>query len=540
MKLKIKYVINEASEKSFLEQVMQNRGVSLDWLKADKEQMLDGSKLKNFDAAKELLESMMKAKKKTYIEVDKDPDGFCSTSMLAQWIKEKYDVEVGFIMPEGKVHGIMIDLIPEDAEFLLVPDSGTSEIENHKKLKEKGIPVLVMDHHEFTTEESEFAVILNPMNPNCPFENKNLSGTGVTYKFMEAIDKSDGVDLHSKYLDLVAIATVADMMDLTQIDNKALVNLGLSEIKNPFFKAAIMADSRVKEKNNITPMTIGFYVIPPINATIRVGTLEEQMNMLRAMAGLEPAEVVVAHMMKLKRKQDTAKEPAIIKMVMNLQKNGGDKHQVIFAQTPPTTQRSMTGLLAGQLASMYSRPCFLSSKNENGIIGGSARTVNNSTIENLKDFCEESGLFDWVAGHQGAFGWQMKEENLEKFLEYCRDNLPPFEKVYHVDFSLNGLSDPNYIIEEVAPLKEHFGPGFPELLVSNTFRLEPSNFKIIGQKNTLVFYHNDVEYIMFGFKGELPMSEVAVTVVGKPDINTYMGNSKPQIIVTDLDLKIVL
>jgi len=539
MKLKVKYKIQENSEKSILSQILENREVKEEWLTAGAESLLDGGVLKNFDRAYQMIHK--NKDKKIGILADKDPDGFCSTALTYLWLNQKFGVEPVIIMVEGKVHGIIENAIPEDIEFLIVPDASTNEIEVHERFAARGVDILIMDHHEFTREESPFAVVVNPQNPNCPYENKNLSGAGVVYKVIEAIDKIDGVDFHSEHLDLVAFSIVADVMDLRKFENKALVNLGLSKINNRFIKAVVMADQRVKDKSNITAFTVGFYLNPPINATIRVGSLEEQISLIRAMVGLDSAETVVANMMKLKRKQDTGKEPVILKIVMALQKTGGDKLPIIMAQTPTNTHKSVTGLIAGQLASMYNRPTFLSSRMQEGVASGSARTVNNSTVENLKDFCEESGLFDWVAGHQGAFGWQMKESNIPLFMEYCKENLPPFDKVYYVDFALEEVVDRASVIHDACELKNHFGPGFPELLVSHSFRATPELFSMCGAKNnTLRFSQDGISYIMFNTKLQLPENEVYVKIVGKPDLNDFNGRITPQIKIEDIQFQTVL
>ena len=90
---------------------------------------------------------------------------------------------------------------------------------------------------------------------------------------------------------------------------------------------------------------------------------------------------------------------------------------------PPPCAKSLTGVIAGQLTNLYRRPIFLYRKDGNDLVG-SSRNVNNSPVANLKDFCLESGLFNWAAGHQSAFGFSIPEENMEKFLTYCDDNLP--------------------------------------------------------------------------------------------------------------------
>ena len=156
--------------------------------------------MKNFNEGYNLLQKHLN--NKIGILVDQDTDGFCSSAIIYQWLKEKYpNIQIEVIMPEGKVHGIMPDNIPDDIKLLIVPDASSSENDKHEILTNRGIDILILDHHEFSQEESKNAVILNPHNPKCAYPNKNISGTGVVYKFIEAVDKIDTVNFDSKYLD---------------------------------------------------------------------------------------------------------------------------------------------------------------------------------------------------------------------------------------------------------------------------------------------------------------------------------------------------
>ena len=523
MKIEIKTALQP--EKSALDTILENRGLTRDWLTAGREDLLDGRVFRHFKEADSLLKANLD--KKIGIYVDSDTDGFSSASIMYMWLKEKYGIQPEVIIPEGKVHGIIPTLIPEDIDLLIVPDASSSEALIHKPLIDRGTNILILDHHEFNLSNGEFATIINPQHPDCPYANKFISGTGVTYKFMEGVDKNEGVDFHSKYIDLVAIATVADVMDMSSMDNKALINIGLSHVQNPYFVSYHKIDNRIKDME-IDPIVVGFYMVPPINALIRLGNLKEKRELFEALVGELPPEMVAAAIKSIKGKQDRQKDPIVTRIAMTLNSTEGSKtHAVIMTTAPINTPRSMTGLIAGQMTNIYTRPIFLGHIND-GTLVGSARNLNNSNIENLKDFCLESGLFNWAAGHQSAFGYSIPEENIPKFLAYCDANLPKYEPVYHADFKLG--TDKNATIEQVAELKPHFGPGFPEVTILDEIIVRPSDISIKGAKqNTLVLNVGGVEYIAFGFKGELPMDICTWKIVGKPSMNEFMGNSKPQI-----------
>ena len=344
MKIQIKTQLNPTE--SVVDTILKDRGLTRDWFTAGETDLLDGRTFRNFEAAKNLLKDNLT--KNIAIYVDSDTDGFCSSSIIYMWLKSKYHIQPKVIIPEGKVHGIIPTLIPNDIDLLIVPDASSSEALIHKGLMEKGIKILVLDHHEFNLENGEYATIINPQHPDCTYGNKSISGTGVTYKFTEGIDIEEGVDYHSKYLDLVAIATVADVMNIGTMDNKALVNLGLKNLQNPYFTTFHKFDGRSKMKK-VTPGVISWYLVPPINGLIRVGNIQDKTELFQAMVGELPAEMVVANVTKLKGKQDRQKEPIIVRIAMNLNAKPDSKtHGVIMTDIPSSTPKAMTGLIAGK------------------------------------------------------------------------------------------------------------------------------------------------------------------------------------------------
>jgi single-stranded-DNA-specific exonuclease len=120
--------------------------------------------------------------------------------------------------------------------MVIAPDSSSNDYEEHAELAKLGIDVLVIDHHE-ADKISEYACIIN--NQLCDYPTKSLSGVGMVYKFCSYIDELINVDYANQFLDLVSLGMVADMMDLRDFETKHLVNLGLKQIRNPYFRGMI-------------------------------------------------------------------------------------------------------------------------------------------------------------------------------------------------------------------------------------------------------------------------------------------------------------
>lgn len=140
---------------------------------------------------------------------------------------------ITYAIHNGKEHGLILEKIPKDVKLVIAPDSSSNQYEEHKILKEQGVDVLVLDHHE-ADKFSENACVINNQIGNYP--NKTLSGVGIVYKFCQYIDSlldetKRGADL---ILDLVAIGMVADLMDLRDFETRALISYGVDHLENPF------------------------------------------------------------------------------------------------------------------------------------------------------------------------------------------------------------------------------------------------------------------------------------------------------------------
>jgi len=380
-----------------IEQVLEKRKLDMDWIEADERFFHDGRDLFNYEKGKDFIgDIFLKESPKVAIQVDNDADGFTSASAVYLWLKKhRPDLNLQFIITDGKVHGVLEHLVPDDLDFLIIPDASSSEGKKHKRLAQKGIRILVLDHHEITDYDTP-AIVINPHHKECKYPNKNLSGAGVVYKFIEGFDNDINTDNHSFLMDLVAISTVADVMSLKNYENKALVNKGLKNIQNPLFKSFLLNDFRMRDKN-VNPIAVAFYFAPLINAMTRLASAEEKLEVMEAFVGEISPEPTIALMTKIKGKQDRNKESVLPRIVMKLQRGQLDKNKIILTDAPKTLHKAATGLIAGNLASAYQKPTLLGRDKDDDFVG-SIRSINDSNVENFKDFCEESGLFNWVAG----------------------------------------------------------------------------------------------------------------------------------------------
>ena len=169
---------------------------------------------------------------------------------------------------------------------MIIPDAGCTKNDGmqQKRLVELGINIIILDHHIVECEDIDGAIIVNP-NQNGDNTNKNLSGAGVTYKFVQAFCKKHYPDIdHTQYIDLFSLSLISDMMDMRNLENRIYYNVGSSMeyIQNPLIIEYI--NNKNLEGDYLTIEQLGFSIAPYINSVIRLGNKQERELLFIAMA----------------------------------------------------------------------------------------------------------------------------------------------------------------------------------------------------------------------------------------------------------------
>lgn len=158
-------LINNDSATSLLTQVFLNRGFTeqemCQYLNPTDDYILSPNLLDNINEAADLIISNIQKGEKIVCIVDPDCDGFTSTAVLVNYCHKAFpNYKMDYVFHSGKQHGIELDIVPKDTKLLVCADSGSNDYEQHKQLKEWGIQVLVIDHHE-APKVSEYACVVN-------------------------------------------------------------------------------------------------------------------------------------------------------------------------------------------------------------------------------------------------------------------------------------------------------------------------------------------------------------------------------------------
>lgn len=425
--------------------IMENRGVEdyKTYMNLDDSCLNSPWELDNMEDAVRLLNKHIWNKSIISILVDCDVDGFTSASMMFQYLKAiGYFGKINVLHHSGKEHGLSKEIeVPPETTLLIIPDAGSNDVEQCKELRDKGIDILILDHH-ICDRENPYAVIVN--NQNGTYPNKELSGAGVVYKFLQTVDEDNWTNVADRYLDLVAVGNIGDVMDMHSHETKCLCTKGLARIVNPMICALIEANS-FNIKGDPTINDVQFYIVPMMNALIRVGSSEQKKRMFRAMVGEEQTfqytptrgknagvtidETLAQHVARecssCKYQQNKAKDKAVAELQELIERHGADQNKILFCNSTGILDNTLTGVVAIKLAEMYAKPCVLlrTFADEPDYYGGSMRNPDGSPIESLKEFLMSTGDFESVLGHDNAAGVKIKKENVPKAIADCNELL---------------------------------------------------------------------------------------------------------------------
>lgn len=560
---------NPEIKENFGENLLRARGVQdiQEFCHPDESCLQSWRDLENIERAVKAIELTINDVRPYALIADCDVDGATSSAIIYQYLKKlNPKKEIQYFIHSGKQHGfsdLMEQLEDKDWSIIIAPDSATNDGEYISRFS---CPVLCVDHHikeENTIIPSNMILVNNQTSPN--YKNKDLCGAGVTWQLCRALDDFFIKDLAWEYIDLCALGIVADMMSMLEVENQYLVQTGFKNIKNKMFKT-LLEKQDYSMGGKITPITAAFYIVPLINAMIRVGSMDEKERLY--LSFVMPEVMVDCHKrgakgtkerlciestrecVNAKSHQDKMKEQMVEKLEAKIFKKDLLSNQVLFIrlEDDDVFPAELNGLLAMSIASKYKRPTIVARLNNEGYIRGSARAPGNTELKSFKNFMASTKLFEYTLGHDQALGVSILDRNLSTFHEIANKELSKIdfgENYYDADFVMRA-DDPKIgeAIEELCAIEQVYGQQNEEPVMAITnLSVSQNDVKIIGKNlDTLRIEKNGITYVKFRAKDlirelkDFP-GDMDITLVGKPNLNEWGGKTTPQIFITDLEIE---
>lgn len=554
---------------NYVEDIFLSRGIDniLEYLTPTKKDLLPPTDLKNIDEGAKLLLNHLKNKSKIYVVVDCDCDGITSAAQLILYIRKIYpEVNLYWTMHDGKQHGVELDKVEEDTNLVIIPDAGSNQYEEHKYLKERGIDVLVIDHHE-SEYYSDNAIVIN--NQMCNYANKSLSGAGVVYKFLQHLDFITGNNFADDNLDLAATGIIGDMMLLQDLETRYIVYTGLKNINNYGLRTFIKKQEfSIGDISNISPMSIAFYISPLINAIIRVGTQQEKEILFRAFISgtvyvpstkkghksgdIEIcAEQAARYGTNCRNRQNKILDAGVDYLDFKIQKEELNDNKILFIQLDSYEEEkipsALTGLVAMKISQKFHKPTIVTRQLDTGAWAGSSRGLNNSELSDFKSFLNESNYFNYAEGHAQAFGCEIEGSKIDSFIKYANKELKDYnfeDNSFIVDyeFSEENLSDLKDLAYALEPINNIWGRGIEEPKIAiKDYHYTSDDISLMGKTGDSVkITNNDISFVKFkdpNFAEEITRYDYGViTLIGRVQINNWMNRKTVQVIIEDYEI----
>lgn len=486
---------------------------------------------------------------------DYDVDGTCSVAMFSRFLNH-FSKKVHFYQPDRHKEGYGISLesvnwmASKNIDLVIALDCGIRDFKAAKKIKEAKIDLIICDHHMIGDELPESLSILNPKQEDCGYPFKDLCGCGIGFKFIQAYSKYQNLNIDlNEFIQFAAIATAADVVPLKE-ENRWILKLGIEVLnkapllcfKDMFFNA--------KRQKIIESSDLVFAIAPRINAAGRLSHALRATEMLMD-DNVKTLKPKVKFIEKINKERKEVDEKITEEALLQI-KNQKEK-KVTTVAYGEKWHKGVVGIVASRLMESYYRPTVVLCKDGSNITG-SARSVKDFDVYEILNRIND--LFDRFGGHKYAAGLTMKEENLNEFIKrfeeevskkITNEQLIPELKIDGViafsDLENDKLNTPMpklfRLIEQMAP----FGPANPRpnFIIKNL--VDTGNSKVVGQKHLklqLKEKDNNKYIDAIWFNNSKMLSEIqkaeSFSLVANLSANTYMGNTKLQLMVKDIKL----
>ena len=479
---------------------------------------------------------------------DYDADGITSTSILYLALKRAGFKDVRMYIPKrfSEGYGINMTIIDKISSGLIITcDNGISQTEQVNAAKEKGLGVIILDHHQPLVIDGDIVlpdadVIIDPNAIPNSADFNGYCGAGLCYKFAKALlpgDEHKG--FHNVLLGLAAIGTVADVMELRE-ENYVFVRNGLKRLvrSDCCTTGTYALISALDLSKHLDAKDIGFKIGPTINASSRMkddGAMDV-VELLTYQGPFQEAVKKAERLIEVNERRKKVKKEGIerAEKVIESECLYGDVPLVVYI---PEIGEGIIGIIAGNLCEKYKVPTVVLTSTETGdILKGSARSCGNYNIKEQLD--NVSDLLEAYGGHEGAAGLSLKKENLDGFRAAITAISGDFEyeslDVQYYDLEIEASDIAQYInqLEKYAP----FGEGNPAPVFKITgFSVVPrygSYFKTVADTGVKLF-NADTTAVGFDMIDRFKEPYKLLDFVGTLSDNYFMGSITHQIEFSD-------
>lgn len=526
--------------------------------------LLPPENLLNANLAAGLLADALAADAKIVIVGDFDADGATSTALVVSALRDLGATQVGYLVPNRFEfgYGLTPEIVALAAEgnpdLIITVDNGISSLEGVEAAQAQGITTLITDHHLAAETLPDADVIVNPNQPGCPFASKHLAGVGVIFYIVLALrgelrsrgwfEEYPEINL-AKFLDLVALGTVADVVPLDQ-NNRILVDQGLRRIRGGQTRPGILAllETASRPARSVVASDLGFAVAPRINAAGRLEDMSVGIECLLSETEAEarPLASELHELNKSRRQIEQDMQAQALEHLDSLDMEERNEPPVAMTLYRSGWHQGVIGILASRIKERLHRPTIAFADGNPGELKGSARSIPGIHIRDILDAVatRNPGLITRFGGHAMAAGLTLPQSAYEEFSAAF-----VAEVARHVeDLELQAIIEsdgelaPEDFHLELATLLRFAGPWgqhFPEPAFDGRFRVVSQ--RLVGDRHLKLVLTPEsgsalVDAIAFNVDPERWPDETVelVDIAYRLDVNEFRGTRSLQLVVEHL------
>lgn len=557
--LKVNEIVNELDLPYFLAKVLVSKGIDRcekiqQYLDCSVKQLSDPFLLKDMDKAVARINKAISDGEKIMIFGDYDVDGVTSVATLMRYLKSK-GASVDYYIPERICEGYGLNnnaidkFISLGVSLIITVDSGITAHNEIEYANSKGVDVVVTDHHECREELPNAVAVVNPHRDDSQYPFCDLAGVGVVFRLVCALEDNKGItSIISKYGDIVALGTVADVMPISG-ENRIIVKLGLKALENTKtegLKSLVeqsFSERRNAKRKNLTASSIGFTLAPRINAAGRIGDVNKAVSLLTTDNKGE-ADNIALYLCAVNRERQLIENIIFEQAVAQIESTHDFDNDKVIVLCSDSWHIGVIGIVASKLTERYKLPSILISCDENEG-KGSCRSVTGFNINEA--LCECKDLLIKYGGHELAAGLSIDKNNIDAFRqrinEYAKKTFD-FENVKtYIDANFE-ITTSDVTVENALHIQslEPFGLQNPVPV----FCIRNAKIKEIysigeGKHTKLILQQNGVciTAIYFGMPradfsfAQGNFADFMCTI----DLNDFRGNLTVQVLVKDVKLE---
>lgn len=520
----------------------------------DLRDLIPVSRMASNQAAVDLLLRHRVADSRILVIGDFDADGATSTALVIKALRGMGFAAVDFLVPNrfefgyGLSEALAQVAIERGPELIITVDNGISSVAGVATVRDRGIDVLVTDHHLPPAHRPAANVIVNPNLPEEPFPSKCLAGVGVAFYVMAALARHllpepQARRILAGLLDLVALGTVADVVPLDR-NNRILVEHGLRRIRTGAASSgvtALLVDAE-RDLGSAVSTDLAFFAGPRLNAAGRLDDMSVGIRCLLAEDPVEARELaaILGRLNAERRAIESDMQAEALAVVEDLALDGD--LPVALCLYDERWHQGVVGLVAGKMKERYHRPVIAFARESDGHLKGSARSISGLNIRDViaEVDAAEPGLITRFGGHAMAAGLTLPQERYEAFTAALHSaaarHLAPEDLRQHI-FSDGPLTDSELDLDTAELLRDAgpWGQAFPEPVFDGVF--EVCSLRVLQDRHIKFRVRSaaggrPIDALAFNQASRLESDAPArLQLAYRLDVNQYRGVRSPQLVV---------